>query len=44
MVYVAVWGLIYLGIYLVLANRSGLTEQLFHKKLGYKYFRYKHFG
>lgn len=44
MVYVAVWGLIYLGIYLLLANRSGLTQQLFHKKLGYKYFRYKHFG
>ncbi|KJW12516.1 putative polysaccharide biosynthesis protein [Levilactobacillus spicheri] len=44
MVYVAVFGLLYLAIYLLLINRTGLSEQLFHKKLGYKYFRYKHFG
>lgn len=44
MVYVAVFGLLYLGIYVMLANRFGLSERFFHKKLGYKYFRYKHFG
>lgn len=44
MVYVAVFGLLYLAIYLFLLNRFGIAEGLFHKKLGYKYFRYKHFG
>lgn len=43
MFYVAIMGLIYLLIYVLLVNHSGLAEQLFHKKLGYKYIRYKHF-
>lgn len=43
LVFCAVFGLIYLGIYLALANASGLSQRLFQRKLAYKYFRYKHF-
>lgn len=43
MVFCAVMGLIYLAVYLLLANLSGLSEKLFDRKLAYKYFRYKHF-
>ncbi|GAF36162.1 polysaccharide biosynthesis protein [Lentilactobacillus farraginis] len=42
-VYAAVFGLVALLIYLAMANATGLSKQVFDKKIGYRYFRYKHF-
>ncbi len=42
-IYCAIFGLAALLIYLAFANATGLTKRVFSKKLGYKYFRYKHF-
>ncbi|MEE8825319.1 putative cell division protein YtgP [Lentilactobacillus sunkii] len=41
--YCVVFGLATLGIYIFMANRTGLSDTMFDHKLGYKYFRYKHF-
>lgn len=41
--YCVVFGLVALAIYIFMANRTGLSETMFDHKLGYKYFRYKHF-
>ncbi|WP_203629385.1 putative polysaccharide biosynthesis protein [Lentilactobacillus fungorum] len=39
----SVFGLVTLLIYLFMANRTGLSATVFDRKIGYKYFRYKHF-
>ena len=41
--YCVVFGLAALAIYIFMANRTGLSATMFEHKLGYKYFRYKHF-
>ncbi|MCV3741308.1 polysaccharide biosynthesis protein [Lentilactobacillus hilgardii] len=42
-IYAAIFGLVALLIYLALANATGLSKHVFEKKIGYRYFRYKHF-
>lgn len=41
--YLAVFGLVFLGIYILIANLMGTSETIFGKKIGYRYYRYKHF-
>ncbi|MDH5106943.1 polysaccharide biosynthesis protein [Lentilactobacillus diolivorans] len=38
-----IFGLIGLVLYLFFVNETGLSQRVFNKKIGYKYFRYKHF-
>lgn len=42
-VYLAVYGLAFLAIYIFIANRTGASEDALGKKVGYRYYRYKHF-
>lgn len=42
-IYLAIFGLVFLGIYILLANVMGTSETIFGKKIGYRYYRYKHF-
>lgn len=42
-VYLAIYGLIGLGIYIWLTNRTATSEQVLGKKIGYRYYRYKHY-
>ena len=37
------FGLVFLGIYVLLANWMKTSETIFGKKIGYRYYRYKHF-
>lgn len=41
--YLAIFGLVFLGIYVLLANWMKTSETIFGKKIGYRYYRYKHF-
>nr|WP_040537901.1 polysaccharide biosynthesis protein [Lentilactobacillus parafarraginis] len=41
--FAAVFGLVALLIYLALTNATGVSKRVFTKKIGYKYFKYKHF-
>lgn len=43
LVYAAIFGLVALFVYLSAANRLGLSQAVFNRNVGYKYFRYKHF-
>ena len=42
-IYLAIFGLAFLGIYIMLANFMGISEKIFGKKIGYRYYRYKHY-
>ncbi|MBU9788342.1 polysaccharide biosynthesis protein [Lentilactobacillus sp. IMAU92037] len=42
-IFCCVFGLVTLLIYLFMANHTGLSGIIFDRKIGYKYFRYKHF-
>lgn len=42
-IYVAIYGLCSLALYLWLTNRTEISKQILGKKIGYRYFRYKHF-
>ncbi len=42
-IYLVIYGLIGLLFYIWLANRTKISEQILGKKIGYKYYRYKHF-
>lgn len=42
-IYLAIFGLIFLGIYVLIANLIGTSETIFGKKIGYRYYRYKHY-
>lgn len=41
--YLAIFGLVFLGIYVLIANWMKTSETIFGKKIGYRYYRYKHF-
>lgn len=41
--YLVIFGLIFLGLYLLIANFMGISERIFGKKIGYRYYRYKHY-
>jgi hypothetical protein len=42
-IYLAIFGVVFLGIYILIANMMGTSETIFGKKIGYRYYRYKHF-
>lgn len=42
-IYLAIFGLVFLGIYIFIANMMGISARIFGKKIGYRYYRYKHF-
>lgn len=42
-IYLVIYGLIGLAIYIWLTNKTQISKQVIGKKIGYKYFRYKHF-
>lgn len=42
-IYLALYGLIGMAIYIWLTNRTDLSEQVMGRKIGYRYFRYKHY-
>lgn len=42
-IYLAVYGLIGLIIYIWFTNRANITEKVLGRKIGYRYFRYKHY-
>lgn len=42
-IYLAIFGLAFLGIYILIANWMGTSETIFGKKIGYRYYRYKHY-
>lgn len=42
-IYLSIFGVVFLGIYILLANWMKTSETIFGKKIGYRYYRYKHF-
>lgn len=42
-VYLVIYGLLGLALYIWLTNKTQISKQILGKKIGYKYFRYKHF-
>jgi hypothetical protein len=42
-IYLAIFGLAFLGIYILIANWMGTSETIFGKKIGYRYYKYKHY-
>ena len=42
-IYLAIFGLIFLGLYVLISNLMGISQEIFGKKIGYRYYRYKHY-
>ena len=42
-IYLAIFGLVFFGLYILIANLMGISQDIFGKKIGYRYYRYKHY-
>lgn len=42
-IYLAIFGLVFLGLYILIANLMEISQDIFGKKIGYRYYRYKHY-
>ena len=42
-IYLAIFGLVFLGLYILIVNLMGISQDIFGKKIGYRYYHYKHY-